>query len=80
MKAKIEMLDDDGNVTDVIEDVHVCTGDPQECESPLFCEECGHRATSERPVYGWKSSMDIYYPVCAEDLATDSYARLVPEA
>lgn len=37
-----------------IVETHRCVGDPDECETPAVCEECGHSATPDKPVLALK--------------------------
>lgn len=74
MKAKIEMLDDNGNVTELIEDVHVCVGG--DAGEPARCETCGHVATPEKPVYVWTSGTGLDYFGCGACISGEAYARL----
>lgn len=77
MTVKIEMLDDEGNVTGEYETTHVCTGDPQECpQGAVPCMDCGESATPANPVYLWMSDTGLDYYVCRRDLSGDAYARL----
>jgi hypothetical protein len=76
---KIEMLDDEGRVTEVVQNVHRCVGDPTECEpGGAMCEDCGRYATAETPVYVWttRELAALAYFACGRCLATDAYARL----
>lgn len=76
---KIEMLVDDNGTqaTEVVEDVHACTGEG--CESPARCEDCGTAASTDTPVYVWRSSIDIDYFACGNCLAHDDFARLLSD-
>jgi hypothetical protein len=73
---KIEMLNDDGEVTETIEHVHVCVGDSGECEAPAICEDDGQPATPENPVYVWTCEGGMTFFACGRHLATDDFARL----
>lgn len=70
---KIEMLDDDGNVTEVVEATeHRCS--PDSCETSAYCEGCG--ATGDRvTILMWTTAIDMEYFLCRACLAKDSYAR-----
>lgn len=74
--VKIEMLDDDGIVTEEIQDVHVCVGDPEACMDAAWCETDGKTATPETPIYVWTTAIGMTYFVCGDCLSGDSYARL----
>jgi hypothetical protein len=77
---KIEMLNDEGNVTEVVLDVHRCVGDSTECEPDgAMCEDCGRYATAETPVYVWTTRLlaRLTYFACSRCLAADAYARLI---
>lgn len=76
---KIEMLDDDGVVIETC-DAHVCTGDPNECETPAICdsEQCAepeYVAGPDRPVYAWSTANGMDYFSCAPCLSADDYVR-----
>lgn len=75
---KIEMLDSDFNVLETVIEVHICIGDGS-CDANAVCEDCGHEANPENPVYVWTSEIGIDYFVCGSDLSKDEYARLVEE-
>jgi len=77
--VKIEMLTDEGLVQETVEKVHVCKWDPAQCQFPANCDDCGHDATPEKPVYVWTSEIGINYFVCGVCLSTDAFARLVQD-
>lgn len=31
--------------------IHACAGNPEECEHPAVCDQCGAWATAENPVF-----------------------------
>ena len=74
---KILMRDDAGAVTETIEDVHVCRGEHDHCEAPAICEDCGHEASPEWPVYVFTTADDMTFWACAQCLAVDDYCTLV---
>lgn len=75
-EMKIEMLDDEGQ-TEICK-VHECYGN--DCESAAQCEDCGAVASSERPVYVWKSKKSgMDYWACSGCLLNDPFARLLIE-
>lgn len=74
--GKIEMLDDDGLVTETIEKVHVCNGMSEDCQDPARCNDCGDQADPHIRVYVWTTAMGMDYFVCGFCLSIDSYVRL----
>lgn len=74
---KIAMLDDKGTVTELIDEVHVCTGEEECGHVPASCEDCGAVATPGNPVYVWTSGTGLDYFACGVCLSADAYARLV---
>lgn len=75
---KIEMLDDLGNVTELVGKVHACDGDKNVCESPALCEDCAREAGNGLIVYVWTTpSTGISYFACGDCLGRDEFANLV---
>lgn len=75
---KIEILNEDGLVRELIESVHVCIGDPDTCRDAAFCEDCGHEATPQNPVYVWDSCGFNYF-ACGGCVGAGRYARFYLE-
>lgn len=77
---KIEMREvPDGPVTETIttDHIHFCVGNLFLCEHPAVCEECGHSASVETPVYVWTDSRGISYWACVRCLKDDPYVQVV---
>jgi len=62
---KIQMLDYDGEPSQVVRGVHTCTGNLELCQDAAYCMRCGENGTPEKPVYVWTVGADVDYFSCA---------------
>lgn len=75
---KIECLDDDGAVTEVVDvKEHRCS--PNSCESPVVCEGCG--ATGDQvAIFFWATADGMEYFLCRPCIDADDYVRVAERA